>query len=230
MDGHVVKTTSVSSLPSNVRSQQDNSPRPSQAQTFSRDVTCATDDRIPCKRPQLAADSQVDTPVAQREITSTSPQPPEPVTAAQQSGDELDKHLAIARTVIAKNDPKYLKDISAQSWANIAQGLKFAGVDTYELADKMNLRVCPPSTVINTWAALHGTTIFDGINNPKGYEHLNYVPLNRSARHSACGLEPPPVNCVFQTVISPLSRSKKCTVTLPPTTIFSVSAWSLSWG
>ena len=179
MDGQLVKTTSVLPLPSNLRSQQDNSLGPSQTQRFNRDVTCATDNRIPCKRPQLTADSQVDTPVAQREITSTSPQPspkpPDPITTAQQLGGEVDKYLAIARTIIGKNDPKYLKDISAQSWVNIAQGLKFAGVDTSELADRMNLRVCPPSTVINTWAALHGTTIFDGTNNPKGYEHLNYV-------------------------------------------------------
>ena len=181
MEGHLVNIPSVSPLRDDLGSEQDNSPGPSQARCFGRDVTDETDHRIPYDRRAPSPELLVDTPVPQQNRTCTvlqrqlSPILPAPIAPALRLWAEREKYRAIAKAVIGKNDPKYLDDISEQSWVNMAQGLQFAGVDTNELADTMNLRVCPPSTVINTWAALHGTTIFDGANNPKGYEHLNYV-------------------------------------------------------
>ncbi|WP_257266325.1 hypothetical protein [Endozoicomonas sp. ONNA2] len=89
--------------------------------------------------------------------------------------DNDDYYVHLAKNIVFTLDPTYSDSIDEVSWRNIADSLKFSGIDTLEKATAMDLKVCPPCPVFHTWAALHGTTIFDGKNNPERFNGLNYV-------------------------------------------------------
>ena len=57
----------------------------------------------------------------------------------------------------------------------MALALEFSSIDHIDTAHAMELQIIPPGPVFYTWTAIHGTTIFDGINNPGQYQGLNYV-------------------------------------------------------
>lgn len=86
-----------------------------------------------------------------------------------------DYYTQLAKNIVATVDPDFFDSIDEESWGNMADSLKFSKVDSLEKAIDMNLRVCPPCPVFHTWAALHGTTIFNGSNNPKHYRGIDYV-------------------------------------------------------
>ena len=86
-----------------------------------------------------------------------------------------DHYTQLAKDIVATVDPDLFDSIDEESWGNMADSLKFSSVDSLEKAITMDLRVCPPCPVFHTWAALHGTTIFNGSNNPKRYTGINYV-------------------------------------------------------
>ena len=86
-----------------------------------------------------------------------------------------DHYTQLAKNIVATVDPDFFDSIDEESWGNMADSLKFSRVDSLEKAIAMNLRVCPPCPVFHTWAALHGTTIFNGSNNPKRYAGIDYV-------------------------------------------------------
>ncbi|WP_422414052.1 MULTISPECIES: hypothetical protein [unclassified Endozoicomonas] len=89
--------------------------------------------------------------------------------------DNDDFYVHLAKNIVFTLDRTYFDSIDELSWRNIADSLKFSGIDTLEKATAMDLKVCPPCPVFHTWAALHGTTIFDGKNNPERLNGLNYV-------------------------------------------------------
>ena len=86
-----------------------------------------------------------------------------------------DHYTQLAKNIVATVDPDFFDSIDDESWRNMADSLKFSRVDSLNKAIAMNLRVCPPCPVFHTWAALHGTTIFNGSNNPKRYAGIDYV-------------------------------------------------------
>ena len=86
-----------------------------------------------------------------------------------------DHYTQLAKNIVATVDPDFFDSIDEESWGNMADSLKFSRVDSLEKAIAMDLRVCPPCPVFHTWAALHGTTIFNGSNNPKRYAGIDYV-------------------------------------------------------
>lgn len=86
-----------------------------------------------------------------------------------------DHYIQLAKNIVTTVDPDFFDSIDEESWRNMADSLKFSRIDSFEKAITMNLRVCPPCPVFHTWAALHGTTIFNGSNNPKHYAGIDYV-------------------------------------------------------
>ena len=86
-----------------------------------------------------------------------------------------DHYIQLAKDIVTTVDPGFFDSIDEESWGNMADGLKFSRVDSLKQALAMDLRVCPPCPVFHTWAALHGTTIFNGSNNPKHYKGIGYV-------------------------------------------------------
>ena len=86
-----------------------------------------------------------------------------------------DQYIQLAKNIVSTVDPDSFDSIDEGSWKNMADSLKFSRIDSLEKAIAMNLRVCPPCPVFHTWAALHGTTIFNGSNHPNNNTELNYV-------------------------------------------------------
>lgn len=87
----------------------------------------------------------------------------------------VNHYAHLAKNIVSVVDPDFLDSIDEESWDNMADSLKFSGIDSLEKANSMGLRVCPPCPVFHTWAALHGTTIFNGSNNPQRFAGINYV-------------------------------------------------------
>ncbi|WP_034843453.1 hypothetical protein, partial [Endozoicomonas numazuensis] len=88
---------------------------------------------------------------------------------AQMPGREY--YLKLAQDIIREDRPDLIGVIDQGSWDNMADALKFAGINSLETARDMSLKVCPPVAQFYTWTALNGTTIFNGVNNTK----YNYV-------------------------------------------------------
>ena len=67
--------------------------------------------------------------------------------------------------------------IDSISMQNMAQALKFIGIQSLSQANEMQLEIIPPAPVFHTWYAKFGTTIFDGENLPQHLAHkkLNYI-------------------------------------------------------
>ncbi|WP_448216606.1 hypothetical protein [Endozoicomonas sp. 2B-B] len=84
-------------------------------------------------------------------------------------------HFQLAKNIVATLDPVYFDSIDDDSWKNMADSLKFSGINSLEKATAMDLKVCPPCPVFHTWVALHGTTIFNGKNNPRTQPGINYI-------------------------------------------------------
>lgn len=84
-------------------------------------------------------------------------------------------HFQLAKNIVATLDPVYFDSIDDESWKNMADSLKFSGINSLEKATAMDLKVCPPCPVFHTWVALHGTTIFNGKNNPEAQPGINYI-------------------------------------------------------
>ncbi len=57
----------------------------------------------------------------------------------------------------------------------MAEALEFAGIDTLEQVESLNLRIIPPGPIIHTWYARYNTGLFDGKNNPPHVKGLDYV-------------------------------------------------------
>ncbi|WP_257287926.1 hypothetical protein [Endozoicomonas sp. SESOKO2] len=92
------------------------------------------------------------------------------------SGKDNDSHhIRLAKNIVFTADPNFFDSIDKESWKNMADSLKFSGIDSLEKASAMDLRVCPPCPVFHTWAALHGTSIFNGLNNPRHLTGINYI-------------------------------------------------------
>ncbi|WP_257280581.1 hypothetical protein [Endozoicomonas sp. ISHI1] len=89
--------------------------------------------------------------------------------------DKNNYYIDLAKNIVFNLDKTFFDSIDEESWKNMADGLKFSGIDSLEKATAMDLRVCPPCPVFHTWAALHGTTIFNGLNNPEGLKGIDYV-------------------------------------------------------
>ena len=119
---------------------------------------------------ELKEAQQSSTPIEKRNIESVS-----------SDVFECEAHKKIVCTLIAEQIPTFIVD--DDSLVNMAEALKFAGIDTIECAEKMNLQIIPPGPVFHTWYAYKGITLFDGVNNEKGF---NYVAqLNEQAKRLA---------------------------------------------
>ncbi|MBO9482676.1 hypothetical protein [Salinisphaera sp. G21_0] len=89
--------------------------------------------------------------------------------------DKDNHYIDLAKNIVLTVDPTLHDSIDEDSWKNMADSLQFSGIDSLEKATAMDLKVCPPCPVFHTWVALHGTTIFNGLNNPEKYQGMNYV-------------------------------------------------------
>ena len=89
--------------------------------------------------------------------------------------DKDNHYIGLAKNIVLTVDPTLHDSIDEDSWKNMADSLKFSGIDSLEKATAMDLKVCPPCPVFHTWAALHGTTIFNGLNTPNKFNGMNYV-------------------------------------------------------
>ena len=83
------------------------------------------------------------------------------------------KHKEIVSRLIAQQVPMF--EVDDDSITNMAEALKFAGIDTFECAEIMNLQIIPPGPVFHTWYAYKGTTLFDGTNNRKKYDYVKQL-------------------------------------------------------
>ncbi|WP_448216607.1 hypothetical protein [Endozoicomonas sp. 2B-B] len=97
------------------------------------------------------------------------------ISLAQTEKNDDNHHLKLSKNIVFTQDRTYFELIDEESWKNMADSLKFSGIDSLEKAIAMDLRVCPPCPVFHTWVALHGTSIFNGLNNPEKLAGLNYV-------------------------------------------------------
>ncbi|WP_257253815.1 MULTISPECIES: hypothetical protein [unclassified Endozoicomonas] len=89
--------------------------------------------------------------------------------------DNNDHYIQLAKNIVFTLDRFLFDSINEESWENMANSLMFSGIDSLEKATAMDLKVCPPCPVFHTWGALHGTTIFNGLNNPERHTEINYV-------------------------------------------------------
>ncbi|WOG29772.1 hypothetical protein [Endozoicomonas sp. 8E] len=97
------------------------------------------------------------------------------ISLAHTENNDDNHHLKVAKNIVFNLDRTLFESIDEESWKNMADSLKFSGIDSLEKAIAMDLRVCPPCPVFHTWVALHGTTIFNGLNNPEKLAGINYV-------------------------------------------------------
>ncbi|WOG29770.1 hypothetical protein [Endozoicomonas sp. 8E] len=97
------------------------------------------------------------------------------VSLASSGKDNETSYIQLAKNIVFNLDPIYFDSIDEESWKNMADSLKFSGIDSLEKATAMDLKVCPPCPVFHTWVALHGTTIFNGLNNPDKLRGINYI-------------------------------------------------------
>ncbi|WP_257291826.1 hypothetical protein [Endozoicomonas sp. ONNA1] len=97
------------------------------------------------------------------------------ISLAPTEKDKDHHYIALAKNIVANESPFFLNSIDDESWKNMADSLKFSNINSLEKAIAMDLRVCPPCPLFHTWVALHGTTIFNGLNTPKRLRGINYV-------------------------------------------------------
>ena len=97
------------------------------------------------------------------------------ISLVSAENDNDDYYINLAKNIVSTVDPIFQDSIDEESWRNMADSLKFSGVNSLEKAIAMNLRVCPPCPVFHTWAALHGTSIFNGLNTPQKFNGINYT-------------------------------------------------------
>ena len=89
------------------------------------------------------------TTMLELEEAQQSSTPMEKRTVERVSSDvfECEAHKKIVCTLIAKQIPTFIVD--DESIVNMAEALKFAGIDTLESAEKMNLQIIPPGPVFS---------------------------------------------------------------------------------
>ena len=65
--------------------------------------------------------------------------------------------------------------VDEESRQTMAEALKFARIDTLELAESLNLSIIPPGPIVHTCYAKYRTGLFNGENNPPHVSGLDYV-------------------------------------------------------
>ncbi len=84
---------------------------------------------------------------------------------------DLSKYRAIVQDLAQKKIPG--TSLDSESVESIASALYMAGIDSSEQALAMNLGFIPPGPLFHTWYPLHGTTLFDGRNNPEKFDYVS---------------------------------------------------------
>lgn len=91
-------------------------------------------------------------------------------------------HVVIAEELVKQQLPLEWRQVDEQNIANMALALEYIGINSFQEAVEMDLRIIPPGSILHTWTALYKTAIFDGKNNPEKHKDLNYVDrIKRSA-------------------------------------------------
>ncbi|MCW7555030.1 hypothetical protein NX722_20870 [Endozoicomonas gorgoniicola] len=65
--------------------------------------------------------------------------------------------------------------IDSFSLENMAAALFYSGINSFDEAQSLNLKIIPPGPIFHTWYAFHSTTLFDGKNNEKGFDYVNLI-------------------------------------------------------
>ncbi|UYM17938.1 hypothetical protein [Endozoicomonas euniceicola] len=65
--------------------------------------------------------------------------------------------------------------IDSFSLENMATALFYSGINSFDEAQSLNLKIIPPGPIFHTWYAYHGTTLFDGKNNEKGFDYVSLI-------------------------------------------------------
>ena len=65
--------------------------------------------------------------------------------------------------------------LDEESVYSMASALYAADIKTIEEAHRFKLVIVPPGPVFHTWYAMHGTTLFNGTNNVKGYDYVEMI-------------------------------------------------------
>ena len=86
---------------------------------------------------------------------------------------DCEKHKKIVSCLINQQVPMF--EVDDDSITNMAEALKFAGIDTLKCVESMNLQIIPPGPVFHTWYAYKGTTLFDGINNDEKFDYVKQL-------------------------------------------------------
>ena len=110
-----------------------------------------------------------ETPIAERQTTRpSSPAMPLFNLPDLTSCKALVTHLAREQGM----DESMLDEESVYS---MASALYTADIKTIEEANRFKLVIVPPGPVFHTWYAMHGTTLFNGTNNVKGYDYVEMI-------------------------------------------------------
>ena len=80
-------------------------------------------------------------------------------------------HKEVVRTLVQEQK----MEVDDDSLDTMASALCEAGIDTIEEARKFKLKVVSPGPIFHTWYAINKTTLFNGKNNPKGFDYVQTI-------------------------------------------------------
>ncbi len=115
-------------------------------------------------------------PVVATDINPLLPQPPDNsddtlCLSETHKMPDLSRHRAIVLDLAKQKIP--MAPLEEESIECMASALYIAGIDSLETAYDFELDFIPPGPVFHSWYPLHNTTLFDGRNNPKGFNYVS---------------------------------------------------------
>ena len=130
---------------------------------------CGGSPAIPVQTSSPQQGGLQETPIAKRQAT----QPSSPAMPLFNLPDLTTCKALVTR--LAREQGMDESTLDDESVYSMASALYAADIKTIEEAHRFKLVIVPPGPVFHTWYAMHGTTLFNGTNNVKGYDYVEMI-------------------------------------------------------